>query len=268
MFVERFVDWANASLENEDEAQAYLRGRGISAEQWARHKIGYVSGDFEVDPSTDPGHGPDCFSRDKKHLRCDSCRYRAWSSLAESEDPEDEDSRKVWHAGRRIRGCVVFPLTSYSGTTIGFQVRSIREKSYDTFALKRRPEGYFFGTSAAMQSIWETGEVYLLEGPGDALVFERLVAPNSLALTTSAVSKEQLRFLRRFVHTVNLVLDLDKAGRDGVASFIRYNATAFRAIRDVKYPRIVQDKDKDPGDYWKRVGDQRFTEFFKKTLNH
>lgn len=261
MFVDRFLDWANSGLLEDDDAQAYLRGRGISSEQWSKHRLGFVHGDFEVDPGEDPAHCSDCGDRDKKHLWCDVCRFRSWSSVWEAQ----EDGPKVQRVGRRIRGCVVFPLTSYSGATVGFQVRSIREKSYDTFAVRRRPEGYFFGTASAMESIWATKEVFIVEGPGDSLILDRLVAPNVLALTTSAVNKQQVQFLRRFVHTVNLCLDLDRAGRDGVASFIKYNGEGFR-VRDVKYPRIVPDKDKDPGDYWKKVGDQRFSEYFRKNV--
>jgi len=261
-FVDRFLDWAhNGLLENED-AQAYLRGRGISSEQWDRHRLGFVSGGFDVDPREDPAHGDACFDREKKHLRCDICHYRSWSAVWEEQEGEE---RRIMRVGHRILNSVVFPLTTYTGATIGFQIRSIVEKSYDTFALRRRPEGYFFGASAAMESIWATKEVWLVESPGDQLLIERLVAPNVLALTTSAVNKIQTRFLGRYVDTVNLCLDLDKAGRDGVESFMKYSGTRFR-VRNVKYPRLDPVKDKDPGDYWKKVGDQRFTEYFRKSV--
>ncbi len=125
MFLDRFLDWAHAGLQDDDDAQAYLHGRGISSEQWARHKLGFTHGDFDVDPSEDLMHCSDCSDREKKHLWCDVCRFRNWSSVWES---EEEGSPKIRRAGRRILGSVVFPLTSYSGVIIGFQIRSIREK--------------------------------------------------------------------------------------------------------------------------------------------
>ena len=261
-FIDNFLDWANTGLTDNEQAQEYLRGRGISSDQWTRHKIGYVSGDFNVESDEDPGHNNNCLDRDTKHLWCDSCRYKSWSSKWEQ---LEEEGRKSQIVGRRLHGCVVFPLTSYSGTTVGFQTRSITEKVYDTFAIRRRPEGYFFGTASAMESIWATKEIWIVEGPGDALIIDRLVSPNVVALTTSAVNKLQLKFLRRFVHTINLCLDLDKAGREGVSSFIKYNSENFR-IRNVKYPRIDHDKDKDVGDFWKKVGDQRVSQYFQKSI--
>ena len=261
MFVDQFVDWAHQGLLESEEAQSYLTGRGVSRDQWSRHRLGFISGDFDVDPGACPGHSDVCSDWEKKHLWCDACRYRRWSSTWEQ--PEGGD-RKVQIVGRRLHGCVVFPLTSYSNTSIGFQIRSITKKEYDTFALQRRPEGYFFGCQMNFQEVWATKEVVLVEGPGDHLIVERLAAPNVLGLTTSGLSKSQLRYLRRFVKRVYMCLDLDVAGRNGVKTFIERNGSDFDIV-DVKYPRVGPN-DKDPGDLWRRVGDDRFRSVFHKAL--
>jgi DNA primase len=258
--IDKFLDWSHQCLLDSEEAQAYLRGRGVSDEQWARHRIGFTGGDYDIDFQQDPNHSDVCLNKDTKHLRCDSCHYRSWSSTWEG----DEGQFKEQHVGKRIRNSVVFPLTTYAGTYVGFQVRSIVEKSYDTFALGRRPEVYFFGTAAAMNSIWATREVTLVEGPPDHLVFERLVAPNVLALTTNAVSPMHLLFLRRFVKRVNLCTDLDAAGRDGVKRFLEQAGNEFDT-RVIKYPKLTE-KSKDVGDLWKQVGDVTFSRHFKHIL--
>jgi DNA primase len=115
-----------------------------------------------------------------------------------------------------------------------------------------------------MDAIWSSKEAWLVEGPPDQLVLERLVAPNVIALTTSAIGKLQVLFLRRFVRTVNLCLDMDAGGRKGVRSFFKFNAKDFD-IRDVKYPRI-KPKDTDLGDFWKRVGDEAFKSYFRERV--
>lgn len=260
MFVEQFLDWAHCGLAASEEAQAYLLGRGVSRDQWAMHRIGYVSGDFDADPSLCSDHSKACSDRDKKHAWCDACRYRRWSSVW-----EEVDGFKEQIVGRRIRGFVVFPLTSYSGVHVGFQVRSITQKQYDTFVLQRRPEGYFFGSQMNFQEVWASKEVVLVEGPGDHLIVERLAASNVLGLTTSGLSKSQMRFVRRFVRRVIMCLDMDEAGRKGVKSFIEHAGSGFDVV-DVRYPRIGPN-DKDPGDYWKRVGDKAFSRYFDKALN-
>lgn len=260
-FLDLLLDWANDCLDESDEAQEYLLSRGISQDQWKRHRIGYFGGPYEIDPSVDSRHNESCGDREKKSTWCDVCRYRWWSSTWEGE----ENSPKQQCVGKRLVDSIVFPLTSYSGVAVGFQIRSLVKKEYDTFAIRRRPEGYFFGTQAAIDSIWATREVTLVEGGPDHLVWERLISPNVLALTTSAVNKAQARFLRRFVKTVNLCLDLDLAGRQGVQSFIQYNADDFN-IRNLKYPALRKG-DKDLGDLWKRWGDEKFKKYFLSNYN-
>lgn len=260
-FINRFLDWANHSLLDVDEPQQFLLGRGVSKDQWIRHTIGFTGGEFDVDSSLDPDHGSICDIFEEKRSWCDSCRYRLWSSTWES---VESSSRKTQFVGKRIAGCIVLPLTSYSGTPVGFQLRSINDKVYDTFVVKKRPEGYFFGTSAAIDFIWSSREVWLVEGAFDHLIIERLISPNVLALTTNSVNKTQIKFLRRFVKKVNLCLDLDVAGRDGVKSFIRNNGLDFD-VKDVKYKPSGFDA-KDVGDIWKKIGDDKFKILMKKAM--
>lgn len=238
-----------------------MLGRGISKEQWARHSIGYVGGDFDVDSSKDPNHSEICLDREYKHKWCDSCHYKNWSSTWEE---LIDGGPRIQIIGRRISDSIVFPLTSYSGHHVGWQVRHLKHKEYDTFSLRYRPEGYFFGSSANIEAIWATREAWIVEGPGDHQLIERLVVPNVLGLTTSGLSKLQLRFLKRFVKRLWVCLDLDEAGRKGTRSIIDQHSDLFDIV-NVKYPRI-KEKDKDPGDYWKSVGDDKFSRYFKQMI--
>lgn len=260
-FLETFIDWAHAGLSESDDAQNYLLGRGSSSEQWARHRIGYVHGEFLVDVKEDPAHGEDCFDKEKRHKRCDSCKFRAWSTLHE----EDAEGNVKHYPGRRIIGHIVLPLTTYSGSVVGFQIRSVTEKSYDTFILNRRPEAYAFGLGTAAHHIWASGSAWPVEGPFDYLVMERLVTPASFALTTSSLNVLQTRFLMRFAKRVYWCGDLDQAGRDGLESLRKWHMNDFDAIVDVKYPKL-QPKDKDPGDFWRRAGDKKFAEHFRRMM--
>ncbi len=262
MFIERFIDWAHQGLLDNEDAQSYLLGRGVSAEQWGRHKLGYVVDDFHVNAAEDPQHNSDCDDAEKTSKHCDSCRYIKFSSKWEA--PID-GSPKERIVGRRIQGRIVFPMTTYGSNAIGFQVRSIAEKSYETFAIQRRPEAYFFGTAAAINHIWSTKEVWLVEGACDQLIIERLVAPNVLALMTSNVNKLQMKFLIRSAKTVNLCLDTDKAGREGISAFCQFHAKDFERIRVIDYPD-VRPKPKDMGKFWQDVGDVKFVRHFRDNV--
>jgi len=246
---DRFVEWAASCLKDSEEGVSYLLGRGSSEEQWARHSIGFVAGDFDPDPSFDPSHNSLCDDPSRRDAWCDTCRYRRWSSSWE----DGGDGKKVQLVGRRVSGSVVYPLTSYSGSVVGFQTRSIREKSFDTFMCSKRPEGFFFGTASAIHGIWSTGHVALVEGPSDQMTVERLTGISTLAITTNTLSSPQSRFMRRFVKRAYLFLDTDKAGRDGTSAIISRHGSDFDVI-DVPYKHQAY-KAKDPNDLWKRIGD-------------
>ena len=258
--LERLTEWAQAGLQESEEARAYLQGRGSSAEQWVRHRLGFAHGEFDPEPSEDPFHGESCFNKERRDLRCDTCRFRMWAS----EWVDNDDGGKTQVLCGKIRGSVVLPLTSYSGTLIGVQTRSITEKVFDNFVLSRRPEGYAFGLGTAVHHMWGTRSAAIVEGPFDQMLIERLVCPWVIAITTSALGRDQMNFLKRFVKRVYWCGDLDKAGRDGLASLIQYHGTDFDIV-DVKYPRL-QDKDKDPGDFWRRAGDRKFSDHFRKAM--
>lgn len=260
-FLDHFVDWAWSALRDSEEACSYLLGRGSSEEQWARHRIGYVASEFEVDVKDDPAHGDACFDRDKKHLRCDSCRFRLWSSSWE----EDGDGASHQAPGRRLVGSLVLPLTTYSGAIVGAQVRSLEGKSYDTFVLKRRPEAYAFGLGPAVHHVWNSGIVWLVEGSFDHMVIERLVSPACFAMTTSSLSVLQTRFLTRFAKRVYWCGDLDKAGRDGFVSFHKWNSSRFSEVIDVKYGK-PGFKGKDVNELWRALGDDRFSRHMRDAV--
>jgi hypothetical protein len=212
----------------------------------------------------DSGHSATCSDRAAIQKWCDSCRFVRWSSLWES---DDEDSPKTQHVGRRVTGCVVMPLTSYAGTTVGFQVRSITEKKFDSFALSRRPEGYFFGVSSNMDAIWAKKRAFAVEGPFDQLVFERLVGRNVVGLTTNTPNATQARFFRRFTDWVGLFLDMDKAGRDGAKIFeerMQGGPCVLDFRTDLK--KRTGGKCKDLNEAWKELGDVRFAKHFSNLI--
>jgi hypothetical protein len=262
--VDTFVEWAHAGLNQSEEAKNYLLGRGVSQEQCAKHRLGYVLACYHPDSTVDSGHSAICSDRSAIQRWCDSCRFIRWSSLWE----EEEGGPKVQHVGKRIVGCVVMPLTSYAGTTVGFQVRSITEKRFDSFALTRRPEGYFFGVASNMDAIWAEKKAFTVEGPFDQLVFERLLGRNVVGLTTNTPNASQTRFFRRFTDWIGLFLDMDKAGRDGVEIF-RERMGDGPCVEDFRIEGVKKrtgEKCKDLNEAWAAMGDRRFAQHFASIL--
>jgi 5S rRNA maturation endonuclease (ribonuclease M5) len=227
--------------------------RGVSESQFGKFKLGFVNEAFVPDPVYDQGHNKFCLQKSSVGLWCDTCRFIKWSSTWEN---------GTQFVGKRLVDSIVLPLISYSGVYVGFQIRSLQEKLYDTFALVRRPEAYFFGSTAAFESIWAQKVVSLVEGPFDALIIDRLVTKNVLGLTTSSINQLQLKFLERFVNQVNLILDGDLAGHSGSKKFIDLNSGKF-VIKLVK----IKPSDKDPNQLWRTIGDDKFIKYFSEQLS-
>lgn len=261
--VDSFVEWAHSGLMQSEEAQSYLLGRGVSKSQFEKHRLGFVIGEYHPDPSRDPGHSDVCRDRKLAYKWCDSCRLGRWSSMW----VDHEDGPFTQHIGRRILGCVVFPLTTYSGTTYGFQLRNIKEKMFDSFFLLKKPEGVFFGVGPNMDLIWSSREVFVTEGPFDHLVFERLISPNIVGLTTNAPGEGHVRFFKRFVERAGLFLDADKAGRDGAESFSEYMGDSV-VIEDFKIDvkTAKGSKCKDLNEAWVALGDKKFSAYITSLI--
>lgn len=263
--MDAFVEWAYEGLLQTEEAQAYVSGRGVSRDQWKRHKLGYVAGQFNPCADLDPDHSQICSDKKAVEKWCDTCRFIRWSSVWEA---SEEGGPFTQHVGKRLLGCIVLPLTSYSGNFVGFQIRAIREKRFDSFTLSRKPEGCFFGIGPNINAIWSSKTAFVVEGPFDQLVFERLVSPCVVALTTNAPNTHQSRFFRRFTKKVGLFLDKDKAGRDGADSFeekMEGGPSVWNFGVDVKAKDGTRCKDMNEA--WKALGDKRFREHFTKIIS-
>jgi len=248
-FLDSFVEWASWSMDQNDEAIEYLHSRGCSDDQIVRHRIGYVRSPYEVDVSFDKYHDDRCSTKP-----CDACKFNHWSSQKNSDV-----------VGSRLVGSIVLPITSYAGNVVGCQLRSIRGKVYDTYLLQRRPEAYFFGLGPNVDRVWKSGICWIVEGPFDQIVIERITNQPAVALTTNVPSTTQFTFLRRFCHTIYICLDNDAAGRKGVHRIISKLGVEYNII-DVRLPHI--ENAKDPGDYWKILGDSGLSSLVRKVTGH
>lgn len=241
MDLNHFIYWAKENLLNSGEAKSYLSGRGVSEEISLRFDVGFINADYEPSPSLDKYHSDACESENK----CDTCRFLKWSSNS------------------RVKDRIVLPLSTYSGSFVGFQTRSIYEKTYDTFLVTKRPEAYFFGLSPNIQKIWVRDHVILVEGPFDCLVLQRFTDHPVLAITTNSTNEMQSRFLRRYVNNLYLFLDRDTAGRDGGTSIMRKTPELSHAKLEIP----LKYQCKDVNDMWKKLGDKNFGAEIEKILS-
>lgn len=119
---------------------------------------------------------------------------------------------KQFQIPRMFSNSIVFPVYDDTLQAVGFELRRLdRKMHYKWFTPS--PDRYkFFGmTRRALESIYESEEVYLTEGTFDDITLS-LWKPNVLGLMTNKISEEQHTFLRRYVKRAYFCLDLDKWG--------------------------------------------------------
>jgi len=122
----------------------------------------------------------------------------------------------------RFRGRLMFPIKNARGEVIGFSGRVIEgsetEAKYinspETFLYHKRET--LFGIDLARDAIKKEENVLLVEGEFDMISPYQQGIENIVAIKGSAVTREQLLLLKRYVNKINLLLDADSAGEEAV----------------------------------------------------
>lgn len=200
----------------------YLCGRGASEDQIDGLSLGSVFGAFT--PTNDP----------------DQVAFKKWS----------------WGL-KRIRDHISYPLTDQAGDVVGVLTGDHIEKNYSKFTMSHATStAFLFGLPLAIQSIWDTKVVWLVEGVFDWFPLQRVI-PNTVAITFDSPGWKQIQFVKRYADVVVLAIDQDEAGKKGVEIAKKRFGPDF----DV---RVAQYPGKDPGEFWADRGEMDFKRHFQR----
>jgi len=210
---------------------AYLRGRGVTEEQMKLFQIG-------VGPS------------------------EAWAPHKLRKTPDGKMFNRQFRG--TMEGQITFPVWNSSGVLRGVETRLWEEtqfRKYTQYWLESwQEDSTFLGCPAALESIWETGVVYLVEGMFDFFPVQR-VFPNTLCTLTAKVTEAQQRFLKRYCKHVVFMFDMDQKGKEiSGKSLDKYNVSNNRGFsaHQLIYPA------KDPGELYEKWGIVRFDKYLKR----
>lgn len=248
-FLNDFVDFASLSMDD-SRGLDYVLQRGASHNIIQRLKLGYVPDGYQVDSTLDANHSGKCDDDEKKSEWCDSCRFMKWSKHGNS---------------TKLSDVVVLPITSYSGQIYGFQIRSIKEKNYDTFMIKDRPEPSMFGLYPQIHEIWSKKSAVFVEGPFDMLVLSRFSPIPVLSLNTNSMTSIHYTLSSRFLDTIFLCLDNDEAGKSGARKVIERLSDQI-SVRRVEFFNANEGV-KDLNEFWQKFGDVKFRARFQDRFN-
>lgn len=124
--------------------------------------------------------------------------------------------------GRRYydgyKGRVIFPIHNLSGRAIGFGARTLlKEKKVPKYV--NSPESLIYNKSAILYGIYfAKGEIikndncYLVEGYTDVIQMHQAGIGNTVASSGTALTKDQIKLIKRYTNNVTLLFDGDDAG--------------------------------------------------------
>jgi DNA primase len=150
-------------------------------------------------------------------------------------------------------GRIIFPIANAMGHTVAFTGRVLGD------ALPKylnSPASHIFDKSSilyglhlAKQAIAKSGSVYIVEGQMDTIALHQAGIENTVWISGTALTKDHVRFLRRFAKTIYLSLDSDNAGIKATFSSIENLLNEDLEIRIIAIPN-----GKDPDEFTKNGG--------------
>lgn len=229
-WLETLTAFAERALD--DRVREELYSRGVTDEQMALYRIGYLN-----------------------------------QKLPDLEGAED--FLRWSHQGQRLDDVLVLPLTNALGAVHGFQFRHVdRDRKGYLDYLPYKEEAVLFGLGQSMPQVWASGGIWLVEGAFDLFPLQRHV-PNIVATLTARVPESLVRVIRRLVSQVWIGYDSDPAGQSAMTQFAKQHGREFR-VHPVYYPRVQVPGStkfvKDPGELWEAWGDDQIASFLQTVI--
>ena len=137
---------------------------------------------------------------------------------------DEQGNAKGWYD--RFRGRIMFPIRNVSGATVGYSGRilpSLVDPSVAQGKYVNSPETplyhkskILFGYDTAKKVMYETKEVVIVEGQMDLCMSYQSGIHNTVAVSGTAFTDEQIHLIKRFAERVILSFDTDSAGQNAL----------------------------------------------------
>jgi len=222
-------------LEGKDSVSArnYLKKRGLSDETIMEWSIGY---------SPDAWDSLSNFLKEKGYKESDI--FSAGLNIK-------NDQRQSFYD--RFRARIMFPISDISGNVVAFTARVSPEKEateqMGKYINSPQTDLYdkskiVFGLDRAKSAIKHDDLAIFVEGQMDVITAHQNGFKNIVATSGTALSVEQLSFVKRYTNNIAFAFDMDQAGDMAIDRAVK---SAFQIGINIKVIRLPEGK--DPDDY-------------------
>ncbi len=155
----------------------------------------------------------------------------------------------------RFRSRIIFPIYNEKGQCIAFSGREFGQDTGAKYINSPETEIYhksktLYGYNIAKQAIRKLDFSIVVEGQADLLAMHQSAFTNTVALSGTALSDEQISMLGRFSKNIILALDADEAG---VNAIIKNSTKLLSLSFNIKILAI--ENGKDPADILREKGE-------------
>jgi DNA primase len=164
----------------------------------------------------------------------------------------------------RFYGRVIFPIHSLSGNVIGFGGRTLKSDK-KTAKYLNSPESdiyhksrVLYGLFQAKKSIVSSEKCFLVEGYTDVIAMHQAGIENVVSSSGTALTKEQIRLIKRFTENITILYDGDEAG---IRASFRGIDMILEEGMNVKV--VMLPEGEDPDSYAQSHSSSEFLEFIQ-----
>lgn len=164
--------------------------------------------------------------------------------------------------GDKLNDRIVFPIFDLSDNIIGFAGRAIGDQKPKYLNPGDTPlyhkESVLYGLNFAQREIIRTKNVNLVEGYTDVIAMHKHGITNTVASCGTAITRAQVKLLRRFCNQVTIIFDNDanKENNPGQKAAIRALPVFLREGFLVR--TVILPEGQDPDEFFKAGGEASY----------
>ncbi|NQV92978.1 DNA primase [Candidatus Kaiserbacteria bacterium] len=240
--LEKAVNLYHLFIQQDDEVMQYLKNRGITEESIKRFEIGYAKNDW---------HSLHEYLKKEKFSDSDLIdaglikKIEPKVEQGGAHKPQEKEGDRFYDT---FRGRIMFPIHDSASRAIAFSGRILPKlddgktgkyiNSPET-ALYNKSK-ILYGYDLAKGGIKKFNFSVLVEGQMDVVMSHQVGYPNTVGVSGTALTRDQLTLLNRLSKNIVMAFDADRAG---VASAGKGAALALSMGMDVKVARLPEGVD-------------------------
>ena len=190
-----------------DKIMQYLRERGLNDESILNFRLGYAPSGWDNISKFLAGRG---YSLDEINK----------TGLLVQKDVNGQSSNGNGRFYDRFRDRIMFPITDVMGNVIGYSARVAPGGDESQAKYVNTPETLvyhkgkaLYGLSQAKSEIKKKNYVLLVEGNMDVIASAQAGIKNTVAVSGTALTGDQVTMLKRYTENIAMLFDMDSAGQ-------------------------------------------------------